>query len=226
MLTAYLDESLDEETHGNCVVAGFLGDEEKWCRFEPIWSEALKPKRGLHMASIKKWHNKTETWLKDLGSIPHNCGLESLFGAVKISDYWDLVKGTRAEKLSKGYFMALYPMAIMLLRYIPDTEQVKLVLEEQVHFEGNARIIFNTFSTFQTVGGAPKIAEVEFVQKQTTTRTQPGDYLAYALLQNYRDRNSVKAKMCLPITGDGMIIGCRATRAQIRFAAGLANLAV
>jgi hypothetical protein len=44
--------------------------------------------------------------------------------------------------------------------------------------------------------GTPKLAGWGFLSREGTDLFEPADYFAYALLQAYRDQNSLKAKLC------------------------------
>jgi len=66
MLTAYLDES-GQETKGWMFVAGFLGNDEQWKQFVPLWKEALGPqRRHLHMADLRWKKQRTKELLARL----------------------------------------------------------------------------------------------------------------------------------------------------------------
>src|SRR6266481_3768000 len=110
MLTAYLDES-GHETKDWMFVAGFLGKENQWKELVPSWKEALGPQRkNLHMSDLRWNKQATKDLLSRLGPIPYECKLQPVLAGVRMRDYEDLIEGTPAEKLLKGYLAAIIPL--------------------------------------------------------------------------------------------------------------------
>jgi hypothetical protein len=73
---------------------------------------------------------------------------------------------------------------------------------------------------FKTTAGLPKLRNWRFAPKGTTNRTDPADYLAFALHETMTHPGSKKAEWCLPIFGrDGTATpayGLTIPRPQIR----------
>lgn len=130
MLTAYLDESGHE---GNTViVAGFLGDDSQWEQCAEEWQKGLGPQRRLlHMKELRWSKHGVRNTLATLGAIPHACGLREVMGVAPVMYYNDLVAGTMAEKMTKGYYIAVIAIIDSILKNIPKHETVKLVFEQQ-----------------------------------------------------------------------------------------------
>jgi len=198
MLTAYVDESNHNEKDF-AVVAGFVGDPEQWGQCEADWRAALRPRRHLHMNNLR-WANEKRVsgLLNRLGPIPHNAGLTAIFSAVRVADYEDLVDGTHMQKVMKGYLICVLGIVNLLMHQIPLNETFTLVLENQTEYAGGI-IQTHRGSQEQTPDGRKRWASVEFIEKNNTVLTEPGDFLAYALLQQTRDPQSTRTQLCSPI---------------------------
>jgi hypothetical protein len=225
MQTAYVDES-GHETKDWMFVAGFMGDDEQWKQFVPMWREALGGKEALHMNELRWNNDRTRKLLARLGPVPDNCGLTAVVGGVRVSDYEDLLRGTPAKRLLKGYVACIYPLVVNILRSLPDTERLTIVFEQQHEYQPFAECALAAIVSlrnqkpnwFLTRDGLPKLASWAFVPKNSTTLTQPADYFVYALRQLYHDRHSKKTEWCKPIltSGNGQGIGAVMTRKLIR----------
>jgi hypothetical protein len=225
MLTAYLDES-GHETKGWMFVAGFMGNDEQWSNFCPLWKQGLGKRKALHMANLRWNKPLTKRLLERLGPIPNACGLTPVLGGVNVSDYEDLVTGTYVQKLLKGYITCVYPLVINVLRSLPKNERLELVFEQQDEYEpftdgALAAIVSLRFTKpdwFITDDGLPKLAKWSFVPKSSTMLTQPADYFVYALRKMYEDEHSERASWCEPIlkSGGGSGIGMIFKRKDIR----------
>ncbi len=226
MLTAYLDET-GHETSNWTFVAGFLGNDEQWKKLVPLWRAALGHQRKhLHMRKLRFKKKRDRRLLASLGPIPDQCGLIPVVGGVRFSDYEDLVAGTAAEKLLKGYVACLYPLIINVLRAVPRNERLEIIFEQQNEYQpytehmlfALSEIRHHSEELFLTEDKLPRIAKWSFVPKDSTVLTEPADYFAYGLLQLYRDQNSVRSKWCEPIlkSGNGEGIGAIMSRSDIR----------
>jgi hypothetical protein len=198
MLTAYLDES-GHESNDIVVVAGFLGNEEQWAQCDKAWTEGLGNRKSLHMNKLRWSHDSVRRSLATLGPIPHSCGLTAIVAGIQVQDYYDLVKGTRAEKLTCGYQIGVMVLIHAILKNTPTDETVKLVFEAQSTYERLANLMFNANKNQLTPTGKPRLSSIEYVSKDSSVLTQPADYLAYAMLQEIRNPTSKKAKWCKPI---------------------------
>ncbi len=226
MLTAYLDES-GHETKGWMFVAGFLGNDEQWKQFVPLWREALGPQREhLHMADLRWKKQRTRELLARLGAVPDKCKLTAVVGGVRQADYDDLIQGTPAEKLLKGYIACIYPLVINVLRAIPKNERLEIVFEQQREYEWYTKCALSALVSIQdarpdwflTDDGLPKLAKWTFVPKGSTTLIEPADYFVYALRNLYQDKNSKQTQWCKPIldSGNGKGIGAIMKRKAMR----------
>ena len=142
MLTAYLDES-GHETKDIVVVAGFLGNEDQWKQCASLWMQGLGRRNGLHMKNLRWTHDRVRRLLKILGPIPHECGLRALAAVIQVQDYYDLVVGTKAEQMLKGYYLCVSTIIDAILKNTPKEETIKLVFETQDQYEMRARMVFN-----------------------------------------------------------------------------------
>ena len=198
MLTAYLDES-GHETKDVSIIAGFLGNEEQWKCCVERWRAGLGKRKFLHTKKLRFKKDRDRQLLQRLGPIPHECGLTALLGVVPVDRYHYLVSGTYAEKMTKGYYFCLMTIFDSIVKNTPKNESVKFVFEAQSEYEIQARRFFDANSHHLTSTGGPKFNSIEFIPKDSSILTQPADYLAFSMLQQFRDPQSVKAKWCEPI---------------------------
>jgi len=225
MLIAYLDES-GHETKDWMFVAGFLGDRRQWEQMSPLWTTALGQRRRLHMKGLRWKQDRTLQLLERLGPIPDKCGLKPVVGGVRVKDYEDLLSGTPAQKLLKGYIVCIYPLVINVLRAIPRNERLEIVFEEQQEYQPYTELALSAIVSlrdqrpdwFLTDDRQLKLAKWSFVPKDSTIFTQSADYFVYALRQLYQHRHSKKTEWCRPIlkSGNGEGFGAVMTRKQIR----------
>jgi hypothetical protein len=193
VLTAYLDESGHHEKK-DVILAGFIGRESNWQECDKQWREALGRQRtSLHTKDLRFKKDGDRKLLERLGPVPYRCGLTAMFGHVRVSDYTDLVpQGTIFEKTFNGYVLSLFPMIQAALLRFPN-DKISLVFEEVGQYEIATRMVVRSFQNVLGEDGKPRIHGVQFVNKGATNRTQPGDYLAFAMLQYLRDKSSVKS---------------------------------
>jgi hypothetical protein len=210
MLTAYLDESWDDDD-GYFVVAGFLGHKGQWEWFANEWHIEVGSD-AFHMKSLSWDSPATEKRLARLGPLPAKHGLVPLSGAVRVSDYKDLLVNPLEQRMINGYSVSLYPVAIGVYRDLPANERVKWVFEQQRTYEVAAREVFASLGWLIR----DRLSGIEFVPSDSTCLIQPADYLAHAVLQNLRDPNSMKAKWTTPIFGNIAPVGMTLNRSQIR----------
>ncbi len=225
MLTTYLDES-GQESNDYVFIAGFLGNDDQWKQLAADWKNALGARKALHLSRLRwAYPKRVEKVLNRLGPIPHQCGLEPLFGGVRVSDYADLVKGTIDERLMAGYIAALYPLVIQMLKVVPPNERVEIVFEAQERYEPFVHSVLAKLMKgrsdyrFYAPDGSPKLASWRFASKESTIFFQPADFFAYALTQIYRDTKSEKSKLCMAICPEGeksKAVGAVMTRNQVR----------
>jgi hypothetical protein len=224
MLTAYIDES-GHESKGWMFLAGFLGNEDQWKGFVPLWKSALGPQRKhLHMSDLRWNSTGTKNLLARLGTVPNMCGLTPVLTGVRYSDYEDLVSGSPFEKSLKGWLVCLLPLILQILRVVPDGERLEVVFEEQNQYEPFAHKALGTIAelngSIRTVNadGKPKLAKWSFVPKGSTIMTDAADYFAFALRAGWTDKKSKKAIWSGPImqSGNGNGIGYIMKRKDVR----------
>jgi hypothetical protein len=116
----------------------------------------------------------------------------------------------------QGYHACLFPIIVEVLKAVPAGEHIRWVFEEQQDYEQQARNVFRNFPQ----ADKRRLTDVSFVGKGATIRTQPADFLAYAMLQKRRDPQSVRARWCEPIFSVnsflGMIVGHDLIRKIVR----------
>ncbi len=181
MLTAYIDESV-ESPHGYTVMAGFLGDESQWTVFAEKWEKALLPKRHLHMNKLRGWKSdQHKQMLEKLAAVPYECGLQSLYSSVNVSEYENKIPAFKTKAFAKGYFVTLVGLAAAVLDAIPKNERVEFVFEEQKEFAAvreHALGLMAKSPTLQRKQGNSALAKWSSVPKSSLL--EPSDYLAYA----------------------------------------------
>jgi hypothetical protein len=206
MYSVYLDES-GHETGEHVVLAGYLGSEDQWISFEKEWKAALGTTQNFHIAKLRWNRDSTRRRLALLGPIPHRHGLVKVIGAVKVSDYSDLAQNMSDSYAVQGYHICLFPIIVEVLKAVPAGEHIRWVFEQQHDYEQQARNVFRNFPE----ADKSRLEDVSFVSKDSSVRTQPADFLAYAMLQKRRDPQSLRAQWCEPIFSVnsylGMIVG-------------------
>jgi hypothetical protein len=96
-------------------------------------------------------------------------------------------------------------MVYNALRVIPVYERLEVVLEQQdrygIYAASAMQVIADARDSPQTLtaDGQPKLANWKFIPKYSTSLTEPGDYLAYALFQLWKDQTSRRSIWCKPI---------------------------
>jgi hypothetical protein len=224
MLRAYIDES-GPENKGWMFLAGYMGSEDQWAKFEDQWRFELGPrKQSLHMTDLYWNKDRTRRLLQRLGPIPEACGLTPIASGVRYGDYEDLIRGTPAERLFKGWLACLFPLVLQTLRAVPEHERLELVFEEQKECQAHANTALSCELSIpnhpwkRTTDGKPKLCKWDFVPKGYTIRTDPADYLAFALREVWTNKNSRKSDWCRPILKTGAGIGKIYKRQEIRAA--------
>jgi len=204
VLTAYIDES-NHTSDDWMSVAGFFGTDEQWKAYVPAWKEAISPRNDLHMSELRfnSRKDRIRRTLEKAGAVPDKCGLTPIFGAVRYSDYSDLVS-SEDEKVYCGYISCCFPMVLQTLRGIPPNERIELVFERQdKHWEMIELALWTVvhFASAETrlPTGRSKLANWRSVEKSSTSLTEVADYLAYSLVQHHKDAKSLRAKWCSPI---------------------------
>ena len=171
MLTAYLDESAHETK--DVIVAGFLGNDEQWEECARKWKVGLGKRKYLHVKELRFKRDRDRELLERLGPIPHECGLVPLLATVPVSSYEDLVFKTRAEKMTKGYYLCLVTLFDAIAKNTPEDESVKFVFEVQKEYEIRAKWYFDGNEHRRTSSGDPKFSGIEFIPKDSSILTQP-----------------------------------------------------
>jgi hypothetical protein len=206
MLTAYLDESGQEQDDW-MFIAGFMGDDAAWEKFVPLWKKAIGPQRThLHMKDLRFTRISTQNLLAKAGPVPKQCGLIPILASIRFSDYSDLLTMEKDKRIHSAYIMCCKAAAVFAMRRTPKNDRVEIVLERQDRYGCIAEQEFHRLSKTKELsellmedGETSKLANWRFVNKEDTVMCEPGDYFAYAMLQQARNKNSVKAQWTRPI---------------------------
>ena len=219
MLRAYIDESGLPDLQSLCVVAGYLGTEEQWARFDVEWKNALGQRPALHMNDLRfnQKPGRIRGLLDRLGKVPDACGLERLLGIVRAQDYDDLVPVIPIiEQMTSPYMMAVQPLLFQTMRHVQEHEHVEFFLERQDRYSQFAAMHERFYGErFKDSNGKSRVT-VSYLPSNATPRFQAADYLAFAIAHNDTDQRSVKAQLTQPILGDYMMIGAAVRKEQIR----------
>ena len=200
MLTAYLDETGQEQDDW-MFIAGFMGDDAAWKEFPPLWAEAIGPQRShLHMKELRFPKLAVRKMLERAALVPKRCGLIPIAAGVRLKDYADLLVAERDIFIHAAYMMCCNAVTIFALKSIPDTERLEVVFEFQKQYRWYAaQELQNISETMEhpellmADGRTSKLASWRFISKSATVLCEPADYLAYALLQQARNKNSLKS---------------------------------
>jgi hypothetical protein len=153
-----------------------------------------------------RWNGKAATrrvkpFLELLGPIPLKNKLLPVYGAVKVSDYADLLEGKpEYEKKVCGYIVCLSVVLAILNKVVVGHAKIAIVCEEQTHYEPLARDLFDSFR--QLVGGDasnPFFSSINFIAKDSCMLTQPADYLAFAMGKYLDEPGGRKDSWCRSI---------------------------
>jgi hypothetical protein len=221
MITVYLDESGQEDREKFMVLGGFWGKKEQWEGLAADWKATLGNRQSLHMKALR-WNSKperTEKLLERLGSLPYKNGLASIYAAVKIGDYQDIVaNNAQLEERWAGYSVCLVAVMQRLSITVPSYESIKIVCEEQDKYEESAtRTYRQARLALNQRPDRPLFTSIEFIPKDSSILLQPSDFLAYGVAHYLENRNSRKSRFCEPIFGpDGQTNGRTLTRDAIR----------
>lgn len=227
---AYLDES-PHSGPGYVVLAGFFGKADQWNAFIPDWKEGLGSRKALHMRKLRWNHRsserRTKELLKRLGPIPYKHGLTPIHGAVRVSDYYDLVKGSpAAQRQMVGYTTCLFPIMLTMNELCSSHETVKIICEMQTEYEPLAIAAFKNYRQVLSDPAKPYFSGIEFIPKGSSMLTQPSDYLAFAIAKQLDESGSKRERWCRPILGSGKIHGLTLPRNQVRGMVSRAVIAV
>ncbi|MGB9407765.1 MAG: hypothetical protein WCA89_09515 [Terracidiphilus sp.] len=205
MLTLYADESGQHQDEERMFVAGYMGNDDAWKKLPGLWKQAIYPRPHLHLNRVKFKRDSEKQMLEKAGIVPKVCGLTPILGGVRTKDYRYLVRRTLEEQALCGYAICVYAMVYSALRVVPTDERLEVVLEQQdrygVYAQAAMQVIADMGDNPEILmaDGRPKLANWRFVPKHSTSLTEPGDYLAYALFQLWKDQTSRRSIWCRPI---------------------------
>jgi hypothetical protein len=217
MLTAYFDESFESED-GFTVLAGFLGNKHQWESCAEKWREALAPRKHLHMKKLrwKDGKDKNKDLLEKMAKVPHEAGLQPVFGAVRVSDYIHLVDDYAEKDLAAGYLIAIFAAITPMLLTLPKGERVEVIFEEQRRYAEVREFGLGVISKNRNHRTKGKRQLVKWSSIPKSSLLEPSDFLAYALLQAFVNPNSTRSRLCSPILNTGKKrVGGRASKEQV-----------
>lgn len=124
-----------------------------------------------------------------------------IVAGVRHSDYIDLIRGSKLEMLFPSYMLCCVAAVIQALRFMPGEEPLEIVYEQQTVYEKRLTMAMGQLMDLRAPelmlpDGRHRLANWRFASKSSTILTEPSDYLAYALLQQWRDKDSFKTRLC------------------------------
>lgn len=206
MLTAYLDESGQEQDDWMCI-AGYIGSDEAWRKFPDLWAKAIGPQRKhLHMKELRFTKLSVQKMLARAALVPKACGLVPIAAVVRLKDYADLLLQEQDAQIHAAYMQCCRAATIFAMRIVPVNERLEIVFERQDRYGWIAEQEFHRIAScmdhpelLMADGKTSKLANWRFIEKKDTVLCEPADYLAYAVIQQARNRNSIKSRWTYPI---------------------------
>ncbi len=219
LITAYLDESEHSVSDKYMAVAGFVGNDDQWNALVPAWREGLGNRKALRMSDLR-FRSKPERarkLLARLGPIPYRCGLTPVAGVVRVSDYYDIVAGSKeAKRELSGYIVCLSGIIHALHRLIPSQHSIRIVCEMQPAYQHSAQKMWWALTRIIAHPKHPYFSGLEFIPKGSSLLMQPADFLAFALTKVFEDEESRTAQLCDAILGDRKVSGYFIDRSKAR----------
>jgi hypothetical protein len=202
MLTAYFDESGLAPTEKFCTVAGFVGNEAQWCSFISDWIPALgHHRKNLHLTKLR-WNRRYDKIVADLarlGPIPHRYNLAPVRVGLWHRDVDELIKGKVNETFANPYMLcAVTAIGVVLEEVIGPKDEVMFIFDLQKGrrawtMEALHKVVFE-FAKLDH-----RVKDIDFRPHETTVCLDPGDYFAFAFREYQVDKESPKARACMPI---------------------------
>lgn len=202
MLTAYFDESGLAPSEKFCTVSGFVGNEAQWCSFAGDWIAALGPNRpNLHLTKLR-WNRRYKKIASDLvkfGPIPHRYNLAPVRVGLWHRDVDELIKGKVNETFANPYMLcAVTAIGVVLEEVIGPKDEVMFIFDLQEGkrawtMEALRKIVFE-FAKLDR-----RVKDIDFRSHKTTVCLDPGDFLSFAFREYQVNKESPKAKACMPI---------------------------
>jgi hypothetical protein len=188
-------------------IAGYMGDDAAWREFPYLWLEAIGPQRKhLHMKDLRFTKLPVQRMLRRAALVPKQCGLIPVAAGVRLRDYVDLLTEEEDVLVHAAYMMCCKAVTVFAMRSRPRNERVEVVLERQDRYGWYAALELEKISEESRLpellmedGKTSKLASWRFVDKESTVLCEPADYLAYALLQHSRNKQSIKSRWTYPI---------------------------
>jgi hypothetical protein len=205
VLTAYIDESGQEQQDKWMFVAGYVGDETQWNEVERRWRAAIAPRRHLHMKRLRFARESERKMLVRVAEVIRISGLQPVVGGIRQRDYLPNFKGAPEEKLLNGYVACCFAWVVNTLRNLPPSERLEIVFEMQDRYERLALAAMGAIAEatyvpgLLTPDGISKLASWRFVRKDAEALTEIADAFSYSLFQAWNARGSIRAQWCQPI---------------------------
>jgi len=202
MLTGYFDESGIAPAEKLCVVAGYVGDEAQWGAFINDWITALgNHRRNLHMTQLR-WNRRYDKIVSDLarlGPIPNRYNLTAVRIGIWHQDYDDLLRGKVNERFCNPYIIcAQCCIGAVADGVLASNDEAMFIFDRQEGRRADAMEVLHQV-VFKIAKMDHRIKDIDFRPRVSTVCLDPADYYAYGYRAFQVDRESPRAKACLPI---------------------------
>jgi hypothetical protein len=186
----YIDDSGHPDNQPYVVVAGFVGTEAGWLRFDPAWKDALK-RNGLpepfHMTDFMSQDRSTKERsriLRDLAEVINSHIRARFVGGVDVAAYRRVnEKYALQECLGAPYALASRFLALQMNKWkeknLKPDERLHLFVEEGTKHRGDMMEVFKR----------DKLPEPISVKKSLPA-VQPADMFAWEMFTFLRDEKN------------------------------------
>lgn len=189
MLTAYFDDSGTHDASAALVMAGWIGDEEQWAKFDKEW-RALLDKEGLtwfHMTECEAADGEFDMWprprrdalIHDLRQVILNNNLHGLGVVIARNDWNRLVTGKIRDILGDGNDVCFVHAIDLATRWVRvRTNHYEMAFVFDIGVESNEKhLIIQTFD--ENYNDIPEIQSITFARVKQFSPLQAADMLAW-----------------------------------------------
>lgn len=207
VLKFFGDETGISQNERICAVAGLVGTEKAWGKFDRNWMKVLKAQGITYFHAVDCERGKEDFYGLDVmkrGQIVSN--LLNVIMESQVSPYaYGLVKPhfmewalAEREHFTMGhpdnpYYLVLcsiYTYVASFADRYPSTEQIHFVFEQQDEFEPHARVLFNEFKDNPLWPRSPRLGKLCFEkEKDKYPGIQAADLLAYEMYRHLDNKH-------------------------------------
>ncbi len=192
MLTAYIDESGTHDKRGIIPgsdiagICGYIGNEDQWKRFEPIWKKCLGTVKIFHMVDLWWRREEFKGWtIQQRDKLIHKCAhvpgqleLQGLGSFVVVHDFEQMNRRYKSA-VQHPYYVALHACISEVLQMPKENfngEKIDFVFEEQNEFSDYAVKIYKRLKALHDDG---RLGGISFESKARIPQLQVADLVAW-----------------------------------------------